>query len=254
MPAFHFWFSGAALFLAGSFGFAITVGLVGIRQMVSYRLFNILIAIAVLLSGLAWRTAAKQESDSDTQVEQIGVLRKGLQALTDTLKLPEGLSIQETTSAIFKRMEATKNQLDESKSMLLQLQSSVDKLNTTSRTPPSDVLSNEDADPIASALRPFAASGAKVSIGYAASEPNAYRAAQQWLKILADAGWPLADQVMSARISAPPDVGIKIYVKSATTPGAGVLQHAFLSLGKTADGILSPGLQDNEIQLVFGAR
>jgi hypothetical protein len=246
MPAVQYWFSGAALYLAGSFAFAIIVSLIGIRSMISQRSFYGLIFIAVVLSGLAWHTAAKQERDSDLQGTKIEALNNGLKTLTDTLKLPQGLSIQETTSAI-------KNQLDESKSMLLRLQSSVDKLNTTSRAAHSDLLSNEEADRVVSALRPFAASGAKVQIDYSASDANSFRAAQQWYKILTDAGWPLAKQAMDARMSAPPDIGIKIYVKSATTPGAGVLQHAFLSVGKTADGVLVPTLEDNEIQLVFGS-
>jgi uncharacterized protein YdbL (DUF1318 family) len=67
LPAPDFWFTGTSLFLAGSFVFTIAVGLIGIREMISQRKFLVLMVFAVLLSGLAWRTAAKQEEDSAKQ-------------------------------------------------------------------------------------------------------------------------------------------------------------------------------------------
>ncbi len=68
LPPFQYWISGPAIYLAGSFAFAVIVGLIGIRWMVSDRRFRSLIAIAVVLSALAWRTAAKQEQTADNLV------------------------------------------------------------------------------------------------------------------------------------------------------------------------------------------
>jgi PBP1b-binding outer membrane lipoprotein LpoB len=80
-PAFHFWFTGTALFLAGSFIFTVIVALIGIREMVTHKQFAALILAALLLSGLAWRTAAKQEADSaaqDTTAQQLQAQITGL--------------------------------------------------------------------------------------------------------------------------------------------------------------------------------
>jgi hypothetical protein len=96
IPAPHFWFSNAALFLAGSFAFTVLVGLIGIRQMISNRVFSILLVVAIALSALAWCTAAKQEEDSTIQAShsldlegKIGNLNGQLAAITQSNKKQE---------------------------------------------------------------------------------------------------------------------------------------------------------------------
>ncbi|MBI2716642.1 MAG: hypothetical protein HYX37_19680 [Rhizobiales bacterium] len=64
MPSIDHWFSGAALFLAGSFLFTIAVGIIGIREMISDKIFLVFLFAAVNLGLLAWYTAAKQERDT----------------------------------------------------------------------------------------------------------------------------------------------------------------------------------------------
>src|ERR1700693_1007546 len=75
LPAFQYWISGTALFLAGSFAFSLAVGLIGIKEMVSKKVLGFLMAASIILSFLAWRTAAQQESDSSSSDERIGALQ-----------------------------------------------------------------------------------------------------------------------------------------------------------------------------------
>jgi hypothetical protein len=96
IPALHFWFSGAAPFLAGSFAFTVAVGLIGIRQVISHRTFAFLLVVAIALSGLAWHTAAKQEEDSATEAKHsldlegnIGDLKGQLSTITQSNKTQE---------------------------------------------------------------------------------------------------------------------------------------------------------------------
>ena len=63
-PPLSNWFSGTAIFLAGSFTFGVVVGLIGIRSMISDRVYWIFLVAAMVRGLLAWYTAAKQERDS----------------------------------------------------------------------------------------------------------------------------------------------------------------------------------------------
>jgi hypothetical protein len=80
MPHIEYWFSGAAVYLAGSFAFAIFVGMIGIKEMVSRRLFTALMGVAVVLTALAWRTAAKQEQDNSELTQSITTIAGALKA------------------------------------------------------------------------------------------------------------------------------------------------------------------------------
>jgi hypothetical protein len=89
LPPPHFWFTGAALFLAGSFAFTVLVGLIGIRQMISNRIFMVLLIVAAVLSALAWRTAAKQAEDEDAQQANAATLSGQLTTITASNKKQE---------------------------------------------------------------------------------------------------------------------------------------------------------------------
>jgi hypothetical protein len=77
----QYWFTGSSLFLAGSFIFAGVVGLIGIKTIVSRKFFYVLVALAIVLSALAWRTAAKQESESADQAQTNANLQSSLETI-----------------------------------------------------------------------------------------------------------------------------------------------------------------------------
>ncbi len=73
IPAPDHWFSGPALYLAMSFIFVVTVALIGIKEMISGKLFCALIVAAAVLSVMAWYTAAKQEeANADLREQLVG--------------------------------------------------------------------------------------------------------------------------------------------------------------------------------------
>jgi uncharacterized protein YdbL (DUF1318 family) len=119
LPAADFWFTGTSLFLAGSFAFTIAVGLIGIKEMISQRKFMVLMVFAILLSGLAWRTAAKQEEDSAKQGTVIDSLNGKLSNIRDSNKAQEdqlgtlatqNKNLQETLSKIANAANLNPNQ------------------------------------------------------------------------------------------------------------------------------------------------
>ncbi|MEI9886366.1 MAG: hypothetical protein WDN08_07655 [Rhizomicrobium sp.] len=70
LPPLQYWFSGSALFLATSFAFGVVVGFVGIKDMISLKLFYILLTIGLLLTVAAWYSAASDAQDSaDTKAK-----------------------------------------------------------------------------------------------------------------------------------------------------------------------------------------
>lgn len=100
MPDLHYWFTGTSLYLATSFGFAIAVGLIGIREMVSRRLFYGFICVALVLSGFAWRTASKQESDAAAQEQESSALRGKLVDIQSAMgKIADALNVSKGQSA-----------------------------------------------------------------------------------------------------------------------------------------------------------
>jgi hypothetical protein len=108
MPPLACWFSGTALFLAGSFSFTIAVGLIGIKEMISDRFFIIFLFAAVNLSLLAWYTAAKQASDSAD-------LTASIQKIAGTANINPNQSAQALADEIIKRLEPLKEGLDSTK-------------------------------------------------------------------------------------------------------------------------------------------
>jgi hypothetical protein len=73
MPALHFWFSQATIYVAGAFVFMVVVGLIGIKDMVSRKIFYVFWVIAVILAAMAWGTAAKQDEDNH---KQAGIIKE----------------------------------------------------------------------------------------------------------------------------------------------------------------------------------
>ena len=108
MPPLTSWFSGTALFLGGSFAFTIAVGLIGIKEMISDRVFIIFLFVAVNLSLLAWFTAAKQAADSD-------ILQASIQKIAGTAHIDPNQSAQALADEIIKRLAPLKEGLDSTK-------------------------------------------------------------------------------------------------------------------------------------------
>ncbi|HUA52973.1 MAG TPA: hypothetical protein VMB81_12465 [Candidatus Sulfotelmatobacter sp.] len=101
MPPLSFWFTGTSLYLFFSFAFVVGVALVGIRDMISGRLFIILIGAAIVLAFFAWRTAAIQERDAAEQKQRNDRLDAQNDSLSDGLgKIAAALNIQMTPKEI----------------------------------------------------------------------------------------------------------------------------------------------------------
>jgi|GEM_PF-6280285 len=97
MPPLEAWFSGTALFFAGSFAFGITVGLIGIKRMMSKKIFTLLEIAAVILTACAWWSAAGSEATSAVQKSRLDLL-PGMRAEqgNDKKMLQEYLLLQRT--------------------------------------------------------------------------------------------------------------------------------------------------------------
>jgi hypothetical protein len=91
--------------LAGSFAFTIAVGLIGIRAMISDRIFVIFLFAAVNLSLLAWYSAARQEADS-------AELKDSIQKIADTAHVDPNQSVQVIADAIISRLEPLTKEVD----------------------------------------------------------------------------------------------------------------------------------------------
>jgi hypothetical protein len=64
MPPLQYWFSGAALFLAGSFVLGVVLGLIGIKDAISHKVIALLFAASLALLFMGWKSAARQEQQS----------------------------------------------------------------------------------------------------------------------------------------------------------------------------------------------
>jgi hypothetical protein len=71
LPPIQYWFSGTALFLAGSFVIATAMGLIGIKNMISNTIAKGLMIAALALLAIGWWSAAKQEKQSDDLTKSI---------------------------------------------------------------------------------------------------------------------------------------------------------------------------------------
>lgn len=87
MPPIEFWVTGTALYLFVSFVFVVAVALIGIKTMISGRLFTLLIGAAVVLAFFAWRTAAIQERDASEQKKRNDELAQGIAEIATSLKV-----------------------------------------------------------------------------------------------------------------------------------------------------------------------
>jgi hypothetical protein len=113
------------------------------------------------------------------------------------------------------------------------------------------LLSNDDEHRIADALKPFADSAIRVTVGCTMSAVHPCQLAGQWLSILKAAGWNIHEPVLP-QMYMPPFSGVHIAVANENTPGAGVIQQAFKSVGADAIGELDPSVSSNNILIKFG--
>jgi hypothetical protein len=111
-PAAHFWFSGTALFLACSFVFTVLIGLIGIKKMISRPTFWILIAFALVLSGLAWRTAAQQQSDEVENNAKITKMQATLDKIANSANVSPNQSVDDIATAVIAKFQPLQKQVD----------------------------------------------------------------------------------------------------------------------------------------------
>lgn len=92
LPAARHWLGFAALFQLGAFAFAAIVGLLGMNP-VPPTWFYVLLAVAAVLTVLAWHAAAKQAEESETYKLDAALNRKVLETLAESSRreLPTGL-------------------------------------------------------------------------------------------------------------------------------------------------------------------
>lgn len=74
MPALHYWFSGAALFLLLSFGITVIIGIIPMIDGKKRISIFILLGIGFFVAALGWWVAAGQEQKSDHQAHQLADL------------------------------------------------------------------------------------------------------------------------------------------------------------------------------------
>lgn len=65
MPSFHYWISGAALWVAGSFILGVVLAAIGIKSLIPKKVFVILIGLSFLVMFIGWWTTAEQEKNSE---------------------------------------------------------------------------------------------------------------------------------------------------------------------------------------------
>jgi hypothetical protein len=97
LPELHYWLSGTPLYLAGSFAFATIVGIAGLRDKISSKIFVCCLAVAACFSLLAWVTAARQEKESAD-------LKYNLARIADSLKINSNASASFLADEILKRL------------------------------------------------------------------------------------------------------------------------------------------------------
>jgi septal ring factor EnvC (AmiA/AmiB activator) len=119
MPSWENWFSGTALFLAGSFLFAISVGIIGIREMISDRTFLAFMFIALNLGLLAWYTAAKQESENTNLKTTLSRIAESIKPEPQTPDFVEAatranpVQLRETVSNFTQELRTFQNEISE---------------------------------------------------------------------------------------------------------------------------------------------
>jgi len=138
---------------------------------------------------------------------------------------------------------------------LSQIHSGVDKLllGSSRPAPAARILTDSDKERLVAALTPFANTSAKVTVGcLAADGPGPCNYGQQWKKGFEDAHWRVTDRLLP-QLYMPPFAGVHIAVSSEATPGAGLIQHAFKSVGVDATGEIDSSIPADEIQIKVGA-
>jgi hypothetical protein len=112
MPSLQYWFSGAAIYFAGSFAFAIVVGLIGIKSMISKRLFAAMMVFALILTLLAWRTAARQEETSAQQDQDNRELKSTLNKIASSINIDPNQSAQSLADKIIERIQPLSDKVE----------------------------------------------------------------------------------------------------------------------------------------------
>jgi hypothetical protein len=85
MPGLQYWFSVAALWLAGSFVITVILGIMGIRTMIPNKIAVFLIGMALLVMLLGWWTAAEQEEASAKREHKLDQISETLDLIKSSL-------------------------------------------------------------------------------------------------------------------------------------------------------------------------
>lgn len=95
MPPLQYWFSGAALWLAGSFIITVILAVIGIREMISNKMVVFLIGVALLVMFIGWWTTAEQEEASAKREIKLDRLQETLDTIKSAMPVPDtGSAVQ----------------------------------------------------------------------------------------------------------------------------------------------------------------
>jgi hypothetical protein len=100
MPALHYWVSGAALWLAGSFAITVILAIVGIKEMISNKMAVLLIGAALLIMFIGWWTTAEQEEASVQREIKIDRLQETLDVIKSAIPVLDNTSTVQNLSQL----------------------------------------------------------------------------------------------------------------------------------------------------------
>ena len=114
MPAFHFWFSGPALFSIGSFALFAILGFGGIASMTrTYRnLMLVGYGFACILFFLGWWQSAKQEESSSHRDTDFSQVQTAINKIAGSANVSLNQSATEIASAVISKLEPLQKQVE----------------------------------------------------------------------------------------------------------------------------------------------
>lgn len=85
MPALKYWFNASSLFITCSFIFSLAIGFIGIKPMISNKIFSAAIFCGAFLTLFGWFVTAKQTQELQNQTEQNTILVNKIDNLTNII-------------------------------------------------------------------------------------------------------------------------------------------------------------------------
>jgi hypothetical protein len=100
MPAFQYWLSVPALFLAGSFALTVVLAFIGINNMISTERIVALLGVSLLLMLVGWMSAAKQEEQSAKRDTDAAAMRDAIKSIAATLGIGGYASVDDLKARV----------------------------------------------------------------------------------------------------------------------------------------------------------